>query len=108
MFAHATRGTRLDGSKWYPAAFKTALAAARIADHVPPFHDARHNALTNMPAAGSSPVAIMATAGHRSFSTTKRYLHLAGQTFQADADALELRLLGGQASTELSTDLGST
>jgi integrase len=64
--------------------------------------DMRHTALTNLAAAGASPIAVMATAGHRSMQTTKRYLHLAGVTFQADADALERRLLG-----ELSTDLGA-
>jgi hypothetical protein len=36
----------------------------------------------------------MATAGHRSMSTTKQYLHLAGVVFRQDADALERRLLG--------------
>jgi integrase len=102
VFAHPTRGTRLDGSKWYPAAFKAALEKAGITDRVRPFHDQRHNALTTMAKAGSSPLAIMATAGHRSFSTTRRYLHLAGQTFQDDADALERRLLGVESSTHLS------
>ena len=38
-------------------------------------------------------------------STTKRYLHLAGQTFPEEAAALERRLLGG-VSTEVSTDVG--
>jgi hypothetical protein len=36
----------------------------------------------------------MATAGHASMATTKRYLHLAGVTFKDDAEALEQRLLG--------------
>lgn len=59
-----------------------------------------------MAKAGSSPLAIMATAGHRSFARTRRYLHLAGQTFKDDADALERRLLG-EPSTEPSTDPGA-
>jgi hypothetical protein len=32
-------------------------------------------------------------AGHRSMSTTKSYLHLAGVVFRDEADALERRLL---------------
>jgi hypothetical protein len=43
----------------------------------------------------------MAKAGHRSMSTTKTYLHLAGVVFRDEAEALERRLF----STELSTDL---
>jgi hypothetical protein len=48
----------------------------------------------------------MATAGHRSMQTTKRYLHLAGVTFQQDADALERRLLG-ETFAQLSRNLGA-
>jgi hypothetical protein len=43
-------------------------------------------------------------AGHASFATTKRYLKLAGVDFRAEADAQAARLLGGQPSTELSTN----
>jgi len=60
-------------------------------------HDLRHAALTNLAATGASPIAVMATAGHRSMQTTKQYLHLAGTTFAADAAALEARLLGERA-----------
>ena len=47
----------------------------------------------------------MANAGHASFSTTKRYIKLAGVTFHDAAQERERRLLG--LSTELSTDLAS-
>jgi integrase len=63
------------------------------------FHDARHSSLTHQAAADSSPVAIMATAGHASMATTKRYLHLAGVVFKDEADAFERRLLGGSVET---------
>lgn len=106
VFAHPQRGTQVD-DKWYREHFRKALAAAGITDTVRTFHDMRHTALTNLAATGASPIAVMATAGHRSMQTTKRYLHLAGVTFQNDADALERRLLG-QLSTELSTDLGAS
>jgi len=62
----------------------------------------RHTALTNLAATGASPIAVMATAGHRSMATTNQYLHLAGVVFRTDADALERRLLGVELSTGLS------
>ena len=42
------------------------------------------------------PIAVMATAGHRSMTTMKGYLHLAGVVFRDEASALERRLLGVQ------------
>jgi hypothetical protein len=45
----------------------------------------------------------MATAGHRSTQTTKRYVHLAGVTFASDAAALERRLLAHELLTNLLT-----
>ena len=38
----------------------------------------------------------MTKAGHSSMATTRIYLHLAGQVFRPEADALEERLLGGR------------
>ena len=75
------------------ARFREALKAAGIKGHVRPWHDLRHTAITNDAAAGSSELAVMARAGHRSMSTTKTYLHLAGVVFRDEADALERRLL---------------
>jgi integrase len=95
VFGHPERGTPLETSKWYPEQFRAALAAAGITDYIRPFHDARHAALTNLAATGASPIAVMATPGHRSMSTTRRYLHLAGIAFRDEANALERRLLGG-------------
>ncbi|HJS49365.1 MAG TPA: hypothetical protein VJ745_03505 [Gaiellaceae bacterium] len=54
--------------------------------------------MTNLAGTGASPVAIMATAGHRSMQTTKGYLHLAGVVFHDEASAHERRLLGEQSS----------
>lgn len=36
----------------------------------------------------------MARAGHSSYSTTRRYVDLAGERFRAEADRLEQRLWG--------------
>ena len=80
---------------WFRGVLNDALAEAGVTDRVR-IHDLRHTALTNMAAGGSSPIAVMATAGHRSMQTTKQYLHLAGVAFAQDAAALEARLLTGR------------
>ncbi|HEY8776559.1 MAG TPA: site-specific integrase [Gaiellaceae bacterium] len=94
VFCHPERGSMID-DVWWAARFREALKAAGITDHVRPWHDLRHTAITNDAAAGSSELAVMSKAGHRSMSTTKTYLHLAGVVFRDEADALERRLLGG-------------
>lgn len=94
VFGHPTRGSRMD-AEWFRQEFKTAREKAGIEGRVR-IHDLRHAALTNLAATGASPIAVMATAGHRSMQTTKQYLHLAGTTFAGDAQALEVRLLGGR------------
>ena len=100
VFGHPTKGSRLDG-EWFRLEFAKAREAAGIEGRVR-IHDLRHAALTNRAATGASPIAVMATAGHRSMQTTKQYLHLAGTTFAADAAALEVRLLAVEISTRLS------
>jgi integrase len=103
VFAHPTRGTPLETSRWYPNEFRKALAEAGITDYIRPHHDMRHTALTNLAAVGASGPSIMATAGHKSYSTTKRYIDLAGVVFRDESNALERRLLGVQSGTDLST-----
>jgi hypothetical protein len=49
----------------------------------------------------------MARAGHRSMSTTKGYLHLAGVVFRDEADALERRLLGTVNEFDSGADVGT-
>jgi hypothetical protein len=60
------------------------------------FHDACHGALTNLAAAGVSPIAIIGVADHRSMATTRQYVHLAGVVFRDVAALLQQRLLGIQ------------
>ena len=96
VFASPESGRRLNPDRWWNARWKAALTKAGITDYVEPFHDARHSSLTHQAAAGSSPIAIMAGAGHASMATTKHYLHLAGVIFKDEADALEERLLGAK------------
>jgi integrase len=95
VFAHPERGTKLDAG-WYRRTFQAALKAAGVEGSIRTFHDMRHTAITNLAATGASPIAVMATAGHRSMSTTKGYLHLAGVVFRDESAALEQRLLGVQ------------
>ena len=94
VFAHPTKGSAWCAD-WFRLELNAALTTAGITDRVR-LHDLRHAALTNLAATGASPIAVMATAGHRSMQTTKQYLHLAGVTFRDDADALSRRLLGVQ------------
>jgi hypothetical protein len=43
---------------------------------------------------GSAPAAIQARAGHADFSTTQRYINLAGVIFRDEAERAEARILG--------------
>jgi integrase len=104
VFCHPERGTKIR-EQVYAEQFRAALKAAGITDYVRPFHDARHASLTNGAAAGEAPIALMTRAGHRSMSTTRGYLHLAGVVFRDEADALERRLLGDR---EDDGDVGTT
>lgn len=91
----SSRGNMV-GGQWYTDQFNKALAIAGIQDYVRPFHDMRHTALTNEAATGkSSPIALMAKAGHKNMSTTRQYLQLAGIVFHDEAEALEARYNGG-------------
>jgi len=95
VFAHPETGARLDRIR-YAIEFREALAIADIPDRerIRPFHDARHAALTHLALTPeASELTLMAVAGHRSFATTKQYLHLAGRVFPEAAAALEDRLL---------------
>jgi hypothetical protein len=56
--------------------------------------DLRHTSITNAAAAGTSPAALMARAGHSDFKTTQAYIDLAGERFREEADRLERRLWG--------------
>lgn len=71
--------------------FRAALAKAGITDRVRTFHDGRHAALTGA-ATVTSGASVQALAGHSSFSTTQRYLHLAGTMYRDDAELGAARL----------------
>jgi integrase len=101
VFCHPEIGSKV-GVEWYADEFRKALKAAGITDYVRPFHDARHGALTNMAATSPSPVALMATAGHRSMATTNRYLHVADVVFREEAEALAERYNFVPTSADLS------
>jgi hypothetical protein len=104
VFCHPERGTVLRPDQWQPL-FQTALAEAGVHGRIRPFHDLRHTAITLDAASGSSPIAVTTKAGHASFKTTQRYLHLAGVVFREEAARLEEKVLGGKpAAAELSTE----
>jgi integrase len=77
VFCHPEKGTPLD-HKRYAATLKRALARAKVEKPMRPFHDGRHTSITNSAAAGLSPAALMARAGHSDFKTTQAYIDLAG------------------------------
>ncbi len=93
VFCHPLRGT-VYRQHVFADHFRAALKKAGITDYVRPFHDLRHTSLTNEAATGSSPIALMAKAGHTDMKVTRQYLHLAGIVFHDEADALEQRLFG--------------
>jgi integrase len=82
------------GDDRYAEILRKALLEAGIDDYVRPNHDLRHSSITNAAAAGTPPEALMSRAGHSAYSTTKRYIDLAGERFREEADRLEERLWG--------------
>jgi integrase len=96
VFCHPQKGSPLD-HKRYAETLKAALAKAKVEKTMRPFHDGRHSSITNSAAAGLSPAALMARAGHSDFKTTQGYIDLAGETFRAEAELLEQRLFGVDA-----------
>ena len=93
VFCHPRNGTVLD-HKRYAATLRKALDRAEITRRVRPFDDLRHTAITYEAAAGSAPAAIHARAGHADYSTTQRYIHLAGVVFREEAERAEASVLG--------------
>lgn len=81
-----------------PKTLQAALKRAGITRRVRPFHDGRHTAITNDAASGNHPSAIQARAGHADFSTTQRYIDLAGVSFRDEAERAEQRILGAIAA----------
>lgn len=93
VFCHPTKGKPVGAQ--YAAFLAEALARGKVTKKMRPFHDGRHTAITNDAASGNAPVAIQSRAGHASFSTTQRYIDLAGVTFRDEAERISARLFGG-------------
>jgi integrase len=79
----------------YAKTLRLALAKVGITDHVRPFHDLRHTAITNDAAAGVIDVALMTKHGHTDMKTTKGYINLAGETFRDEARKAAERKFAG-------------
>jgi integrase len=94
VFCHPETGGFLD-DKRYARTLRLALTKAKIDRPMRPFHDGRHTSITNSAAAGISPAALMARAGHSDFATTQLYIDLSGEAFRDEAQRLEDRLWGG-------------
>jgi hypothetical protein len=60
-------------------------------------------------AAGVSPGALQARAGHADLGTTQRYIDLAGVRFREEAELAEARMFGsGSIAAAAETEMGST
>jgi integrase len=93
VFCNPCSGRVLDERR-YAVTYRLALKRAGITDYVRPFHDGRHTSLTNAAAAGMSPAALMARAGHSDFKTTQGYIDLAAESFREEEEKLDARLFG--------------
>jgi integrase len=90
---HPESGGPLDQAR-YAVTFRAALNRAKVNRAMRPFHDGRHTSITNAAAAGVSPAALMARAGHSDFKTTQGYIDLAGETFREEAERADERMFG--------------
>ena len=54
--------------KRYARTLREAMVDAGVEKPMRPFHDGRHTSITNSAAAGLSPAALMARAGHSDFN----------------------------------------
>lgn len=97
VFCNPQTGGVLD-HKRYAATLRLALAQAGVERPMRPFHDGRHTSITNAAAAGISPAALMARAGHSDFATTQLYIDLSGEAFRDEAERLEDRLWAGSGA----------
>jgi integrase len=102
VFCHPTKGSPLD-HKHYARTLRAAMAKAGVEKAMRPFHDGRHTSITNAAAAGLSPAALMARAGHSDFKTTQGYIDLAGESFRAEAGLVEQRLFGAESVPKAGT-----
>jgi integrase len=94
VFCHPQTGGPLD-HKRYAVTLRAALKRAKVERPMRPFHDGRHTSITNAAAAaGVSPAALMARAGHSDFKTTQGYIDLAGETFREEAELADARMFG--------------
>jgi integrase len=102
VFCHLQTGGPLD-HKRYAATLRAALKRGKVDRPMRPFHDGRHTSITNGAAAGISPAALMARAGHSDFKTRQLHIDLAGETFREEAERLDERLFGhvGQKSGQI-------
>lgn len=64
----------------YAEILRLTLARTGIDEKIRASHDLRRSSIANAAAAGTSPAALLARAGHSSMSTTLRYIDLAERT----------------------------
>ena len=82
----------------YGDLLREAMKRAGVDLAIRPHHGLRHSQVTQSAAAGMDPFALMTRSGHSSMQTTMGYVHLAGQVYRDEAEALEERLYGDAAA----------
>jgi hypothetical protein len=102
VFCSLHAGGPLDPAR-YAATLRLALTRAKVDRPMRPFHDGRHTSITNSTAAGISPAALMARAGHTDFAATQGYIDLAGETFREEAELLDTRLFGAKVGAKVAS-----
>ena len=91
VFPNPRTGRPFDANR-YSDLIAKARAKAGIEGYVRPSHDLRHSSITNAARSWDAARGADEPAGHSSYSTTRRYISLAGARFREDADRLEARL----------------
>lgn len=99
VFCHPLTGAPLN-PKMYARTLRRALERAKVDRPMRPFHDGRHTSLTQAAASGAAPVSLQARAGHSSFSTTQRYIDLAGVQGREEAARLGRHLFGAKGEDD--------
>jgi integrase len=86
-------GNKFNVNNYYRA-FHRAVDKLGLQGNIRPFHELRATFITEGAKDGVSPIVLMAQAGHRDFSTTKRYIDLAGVVFEDEGERLAQKRMG--------------
>jgi integrase len=93
VFHHPDKGTPANPHH-YRNMVSAAVKAAGVEEKFRPFHDLRVTSITSGVLQNEHMTKLMARVGHVDSATTRRYIQLAGQVFEEEAEALAAFRLG--------------